>query len=122
MDMSLSRRDFLKFGSASAAGVAVGARALDLAPVEAAATALKIKEAKAFHSVCPYCAVGCGQLIYAKDGKIVDIEGDPGPPAPTRGRRSPSSGWTTRSRSATTPRGRSTSSSGRRARTAARSR
>ena len=78
--MSLSRRDFLKFGSASAAGVAVGARALDLAPVEAAATALKIKEAKAFHSVCPYCAVGCGQLIYAKDGKIVDIEGDPDTP------------------------------------------
>jgi len=78
--MSLSRRDFLKFGSASAAGVAVGAKGLDLAPVEAAATALKIKEAKAFHSVCPYCAVGCGQLIYAKDGKIVDIEGDPDTP------------------------------------------
>src|SRR3990167_6202934 len=80
MDMSLSRRDFLKFGSASAAGVAVGARPLDVAAVEAAATALKIKEAKAFHSVCPYCAVGCGQLIYSKDGKIIDIEGDPDTP------------------------------------------
>src|SRR3972149_6562605 len=80
MDMSLSRRDFLKFGSASAAGVAVGAGGLALAPVEAAATALKIKEGKAFHSVCPYGAAGCGQLIYAKDGKIVDIEGDPDTP------------------------------------------
>ena len=78
--MSLSRRDFLKLGSASAAGVAVGAKGLDLAPVEAAATSLKIKEAKAFHSVCPYCAVGCGQLIYSKDGKIIDIEGDPDTP------------------------------------------
>ena len=78
--MSLSRRDFLKFGSASAAGVAVGAKGLDLAPVEAAATSLKIKEAKAFHGVCPYCAVGCGQLIYAKGDKIVDIEGDPDTP------------------------------------------
>ena len=78
--MSLSRRDFLKFGSASAAGVAVGAKGLDLAPVEAAATSLKIKEAKVFHSVCPYCAVGCGQLIYAKGDKIVDIEGDPDTP------------------------------------------
>ena len=77
--MSLSRRDFLKFGSASAAGVAVGA-GLDLAPVEAAATSLKIKEAKAVASVCPYCAVGCGQLIYAKDGKIIDIEGNPDTP------------------------------------------
>jgi formate dehydrogenase major subunit len=77
--MSLSRRDFLKVGSASAAGVAVGA-GLDLAPVEAAATSLKIREAKAVASVCPYCAVGCGQLIYAKDGKIIDIEGNPDTP------------------------------------------
>jgi len=31
-------------------------------------------------SVCPYCAVGCGQLIYVKDEKIIDIEGDPESP------------------------------------------
>jgi formate dehydrogenase major subunit len=31
-------------------------------------------------SVCPYCAVGCGQLVYVKDEKIVDIEGDPDSP------------------------------------------
>src|SRR4051812_15457666 len=31
-------------------------------------------------SVCPYCAVGCGQLIYTRDGKIIDIEGDPESP------------------------------------------
>lgn len=31
-------------------------------------------------SVCPYCAVGCGQLVYIKDGKIIDIEGDPASP------------------------------------------
>ena len=78
--MGLSRRDFLKFGSATAAGVAVGSRGLDLAPVEAAATTLKIKEAKAFHGVCPYCAVGCAQLIYTKDNRIIDIEGDPDTP------------------------------------------
>jgi formate dehydrogenase major subunit len=27
-------------------------------------------------SVCPYCAVGCGQLVYTKNGRITDIEGD----------------------------------------------
>lgn len=27
-------------------------------------------------SVCPYCAVGCGQRVYVKDGKVIDIEGD----------------------------------------------
>ena len=31
-------------------------------------------------SVCPYCAVGCGQLVYVKDEKIIDIEGDPASP------------------------------------------
>jgi formate dehydrogenase major subunit len=31
-------------------------------------------------SVCPYCAVGCGQLVYVKDHKITDIEGDPDSP------------------------------------------
>jgi len=31
-------------------------------------------------SVCPYCAVGCGQLIFHRDGKLVAIEGDPASP------------------------------------------
>jgi formate dehydrogenase major subunit len=31
-------------------------------------------------SICPYCAVGCGQLIHHKNGKLVSIEGDPGSP------------------------------------------
>lgn len=31
-------------------------------------------------SICPYCGVGCGQLIYHKQGKLVSIEGDPASP------------------------------------------
>jgi formate dehydrogenase major subunit len=31
-------------------------------------------------SVCPYCAVGCGQLVFHRDNKIVSIEGDPASP------------------------------------------
>jgi formate dehydrogenase major subunit len=31
-------------------------------------------------SVCPYCAVGCGQDVYVRDEKIIDIEGDPDSP------------------------------------------
>jgi formate dehydrogenase major subunit len=31
-------------------------------------------------SICPYCAVGCGQLVYVKGEKIIDIEGDPDSP------------------------------------------
>src|SRR5262249_53945524 len=39
-------------------------------------------------SVCPYCGVGCGQLVYHKDGKLVSIEGDPNSPI-SRGRLCP---------------------------------
>ena len=35
---------------------------------------------KVVGSVCPYCAVGCGQLVYVKDQKIIDIEGDSASP------------------------------------------
>jgi len=36
-------------------------------------------------SICPYCGVGCGQLVYHKDGKLISIEGDPSSPI-SRGR------------------------------------
>ncbi len=39
-------------------------------------------------SVCPYCAVGCGQKVYATGGKVVQIEGDPESPV-SRGRLCP---------------------------------
>jgi formate dehydrogenase major subunit len=39
-------------------------------------------------SVCPYCAVGCGQLVHVKSGEIVHIEGDPASPI-SRGRLCP---------------------------------
>jgi len=39
-------------------------------------------------SICPYCAVGCGQKVYVKDEKVVQIEGDPNSPI-SRGRLCP---------------------------------
>jgi formate dehydrogenase major subunit len=36
-------------------------------------------------SICPYCAVGCGQRVYVKDEQVIDIEGDPDSPI-SRGR------------------------------------
>jgi formate dehydrogenase major subunit len=39
-------------------------------------------------SVCPYCAVGCGQNVYVKDNTVVHIEGDPDSPV-SRGRLCP---------------------------------
>lgn len=43
---------------------------------------------KLVQSVCPYCAVGCGQLVFVEDGKITQIEGDPDSPI-SRGRLCP---------------------------------
>jgi len=40
----------------------------------------RIRDAKTVHSVCPYCAVGCSLNVYVKDGKVIDIEGDPNSP------------------------------------------
>jgi formate dehydrogenase major subunit len=35
---------------------------------------------RATESVCPYCAVGCGQVVYTREGRLVDIEGNPRSP------------------------------------------
>ena len=43
---------------------------------------------KVVKSICPYCAVGCGQDVYVKDGKVIQIEGDPDSPV-SRGRLCP---------------------------------
>ena len=43
---------------------------------------------KVVRSVCPYCAVGCGQRIFVKNGEITQIEGDPDSPI-SRGRLCP---------------------------------
>jgi formate dehydrogenase major subunit len=43
---------------------------------------------RAVGSVCPYCAVGCGQRVYVKDERVIQIEGDPDSPI-SRGRLCP---------------------------------
>ena len=48
----------------------------------------KTAGAQAARSICPYCGVGCGQLVFHRDGKLVSIEGDPESPI-SRGRLCP---------------------------------
>ena len=81
--MDVSRRSFLKVSSGVAAGTALGGLAglgADLAPTLARAQELRIKDAKATPSVCPYCSVGCATLVHTVGGQIVNIEGDPRSP------------------------------------------
>ena len=81
---SLNRRHFLKV---SAGGFAVGGvmALVDVRPTQARVQSLKTAGVKEIPSVCPYCAVGCGLLVGVKDGKIINIEGNPDSPI-NRGR------------------------------------
>src|SRR5271165_408626 len=47
---------------------------------QTAAKTSRLRGATVTESVCPYCAVGCGQLIYTKGGQLIDIEGNPESP------------------------------------------
>ncbi len=79
----VSRRGFLQISTAAATGTALGGLAglgASLASTVAQAQELRIKEAKAVPSLCPYCSVGCATLIHTVEGKIVNIEGDPRSP------------------------------------------
>ncbi len=48
--------------------------------IESIKKASRIRDAKVYKSVCPYCAVGCSLNVYIKDGKVLDIEGNPDSP------------------------------------------
>ncbi len=81
--MDLSRRDFLRSSTTAAAGTAIGGLVglgVTLGPATARAQELRIKDAKAVPSVCPYCSVGCATLVHTVNGRIVNIEGDPRSP------------------------------------------
>lgn len=71
----LRGKDKLALGKA-----AQSARQANLAP--------RTRRAEVTKSICPYCAVGCGQRVYVEDGRITQIEGDPDSPI-SRGRLCP---------------------------------
>jgi formate dehydrogenase major subunit len=60
-----------------AADWGLGPRAVSRETREAGA---RIAGLEATESICPYCAVGCGQVVYTRDGELVDIEGNPRSP------------------------------------------
>lgn len=72
--MGVSRRDFLKLSGGS---VLVGSLGVNLNPAKAYAKELRIKNAKQTTTICPYCSVGCGLIVHAVNGKVINAEGDP---------------------------------------------
>lgn len=82
--MEITRRQFIKV-SIGAVGTVIAAEAvglgLNMSAVQAHALGIPIKTGKQVPSVCPYCAVGCGQIVTVSDqGKIIDIQGNPDSP------------------------------------------
>ncbi len=78
---ALNRRDFLR--TSAGGGFALGSLfglGTDLRAAQAEVRRLKIANTKEVPSVCPYCAVGCGQLVSVREDKIVNIEGNPDSP------------------------------------------
>src|SRR5918998_2703351 len=81
----LSRRQFLGRAGMAAGGSSLGsllALGVDPKPLEVATRPLewKIAQTKVVPSICPYCAVGCGLLLHVRDGKLINVEGNPDSP------------------------------------------
>jgi len=75
--MGVSRRDFLKLSGGT---VLIATLGVNLDPAKAYAQDLRIKNAKQTTTICPYCSVGCGIVVYAENGKVINTEGDPDHP------------------------------------------
>ena len=70
----MNRRDLLK---GTAAGAAVGGLALVPNDASASNAQPKLAGTQVFRTACNFCSCGCGMLAYVKDGKLVELEGDP---------------------------------------------
>lgn len=76
--MSISRRDFFKISGGAVVGGISALSAEEIA--EAKKLGNKLEGTKVSTTICPYCGVGCGFRVYTKNGKIVNLEGDPDHP------------------------------------------
>src|SRR5256886_1735751 len=78
---ALNRRDFLRHsvGGGFTLGSMLGL-GLDLRAAQHETSRFKFANTREVPSVCPYCAVGCSQLVSVRAGKIVNIEGNPDSP------------------------------------------
>ena len=84
--MKVTRRQFLKITGATAATFAVVDLGFGLNATAAELQECRIKDVTPTPTVCPYCATGCGLLVYAerdasgKFVKLLSVEGDPDNP------------------------------------------
>ncbi len=75
--MQLTRRGFLRGAVATGAGIGLLGRR---ARAGGGRPKLRVHHAKESSTICPYCGVGCGAIVSVRDGKVINIEGDPDHP------------------------------------------
>ena len=78
--MKISRRSFLASGGAAGTSALLGSLGLGFGPSAAFAAKVRPQRGKITTTICPFCGVGCGQIVEVRDGRIVGIEGDPDHP------------------------------------------
>ena len=78
--MDISRRGFLARTGAAGTAAWLTGLGVDIGSSVAVAAEAKPQRGKIVTTICPFCGVGCGQIVEVRDGKIVSIEGDPDHP------------------------------------------
>jgi formate dehydrogenase major subunit len=74
--MAFGRRDWLKMATVAAPGLAM-AELASAEELHAATLNTKLTGAREFTTACNFCSCGCGMVCSVKEGKLVNLEGDP---------------------------------------------
>lgn len=83
--MNTNRRSFLKLiggvaagaGVGSYSGLALGDLGADSDAIKGEAAKMKLTGAKEYTTACNFCSCGCGMVCHVRDGKLINLEGDP---------------------------------------------
>lgn len=75
---NITRKDFFKLsGFAALSGAILGTNSSDKTVFASSSPFTRLDRTKVYHTICPYCSVGCGIICHVKDGVVVNVEGDP---------------------------------------------
>ena len=74
--MSVNRRDWMRISAGAGAGLAVGS-IVKIGDLRAATKKMKLAATTEFTTACNFCSCGCGMICQVRDGKVVNLEGDP---------------------------------------------